>query len=66
MKKRLAIVLAVCVILLLAGFYMWGPSSVPKGQEPLVTLSRTNLHAFEETFDRHGSGARLILLLSPT
>jgi hypothetical protein len=65
MIRKLAIVLAVCILLLLA-FRLWGPSSVPQGQEPLVTLSRTNLSDFQAAFDAHPDGSRMILLLSPT
>jgi hypothetical protein len=52
--------------LLLAAMYLWGPSSVPRGQEPLVALSNTNFSDFENAFDRDSDAPRLVLLLSPT
>jgi hypothetical protein len=66
MKGKIAIVLAVCILLLLAIFHLWGPSSVPQGQEPLVTLSSANVSDFQKAFDAHTDGLRMILLLSPT
>jgi hypothetical protein len=45
---------------------LWGPSSVPSGQEPLVTLSKANFTKFEKTFDADSNVPRMVLLLSPT
>ena len=67
MTKTRAIVLAViAIVLLLAAMYLWGPSSVPQGQEPLITLSNTGFSDFENAFDRDSDAPRLVLLLSPT
>jgi hypothetical protein len=66
MKRKLAIGVAVCVLLLLAISYLWGPSSVPQGQEPLVTLSGSSIDDFQKAFDAQTDGSRMILLLSPT
>jgi hypothetical protein len=67
MKKKRAIVaaaVAVCVLLALA--YLWGPSSVPAGQEPLIALSGTNFSEFETSFDANTDVQRLVVLVSPT
>jgi len=66
MKKKLPIYLLACVLLLVAIFYLWGPSSVPEGQQPLLTLSVTNLSDFQKEFDAQPDGSRIILLVSPT
>ena len=67
MKKKRAIVLtAIVVVLLLAVLYLWGLSSVPLGQEPLVALSNANFSDFENAFDRDSDAPRLVMLLSPT
>jgi len=67
MKRKRAIVLAVVAVLaLLAAAYLWGPSSVPAGQEPLVRLDRANFSEFEAAFDADANVPRLLLLLSPT
>ncbi|OLC99368.1 MAG: hypothetical protein DMG35_06865 [Acidobacteria bacterium] len=66
MKKRAALLAATAILLLLAAVYLWGPSSVPPGQEPLVTLSSANFGEFENAFDRDAEVPRLVLLFSPT
>jgi len=66
MKRRAVIVGVIAVLLLVAALYLWGPSSVPRGQERLVTLSDTNVSEFENAFDADSSVPRLALLLSPT
>lgn len=64
-KKLIALLVAVGVVLLLA-FYLWAPGKAPADQQPLVTLSATNIGQFESTFDGSTNIPRLILLFSPT
>jgi hypothetical protein len=66
MTKRVIVLAVIAVVLPLAAMYLWGPSSVPRGQEPLVVLSNTNFSDFENAFDRGSDAPRLVLLLSPT
>ncbi|MGB2667263.1 MAG: hypothetical protein WAK48_24905 [Candidatus Acidiferrum sp.] len=66
MTKRVIVLAMTAVVLLLAAMYLWGPSSVPRGQEPLVALSNTNFSDFENASDRGSDAPRLVLLLSPT
>lgn len=54
------------VVVLLAIAYLGGPSSVPAGQQPLVTLSDSNLGEFAAAFDADPTVPRMVLLLSPT
>jgi hypothetical protein len=56
----------ITVLSVLAGFYLWGPSSAPPGQEPLATLSSSNFGDFTEAFDAPADFPRVVLLLSPT
>jgi hypothetical protein len=65
-EKRAIVGAAVAVLVLLATARLWGPSSVPAGQEPLVTLFSTNFGDFETAFDGDANVPRLLLLLSPT
>ena len=65
-KKRAILLAAAGVLLLLVVFFLWAPSSVPPGQEPLLTLSSANFSEFENTFDASADVPRLVLLLSPT
>ena len=66
MTKRVIVLGVAAIVLLLAVMYLWGPSSVPRGQEPLVALSNSNFSDFENAFDRDADTPRLVLLLSPT
>ncbi len=67
MNTKRNIVLAVAAALvLLASVYLWGPSSAPPGQEPLLTLTSANFGDFQKTFDATPDAPRLVLLLSPT
>jgi hypothetical protein len=66
MKRRTILIAVAAVVLLLGIAYLWGPSSVPAGQEPLVTLSNANLTEFAASFDADSNAARMVLLLSPT
>ena len=66
MKKRVILVAAVAIVLALAAAYLWGPASVPAGQEPLAVLSNADLREFTSAFDRDADVPRLVLLLSPT
>ena len=66
MKRSVILVGVAAVVLLSAIAYLWGPSSVPAGQERLVTLSNTNLNEFAAAFDADSNAPRMVLLLSPT
>ena len=67
MKSKRAILVAVAAFgLALAAAYLWGPSSAPRGQEPLVALSDANFNEFANAFDASPDVPRLVLLLSPT
>jgi hypothetical protein len=64
--KRSVVWAVAAVLVLLAIVYLWGPSSVPQGQEPLLTLTSTNFSDFQKAFDADANAPRLVLLLSPT
>jgi hypothetical protein len=66
MKKRAVIVAVLALVLLIAVAYLWGPSSVPPGQEPLTVLSTSDLAEFATAFDGDADAPRMVLLLSPT
>jgi hypothetical protein len=67
LSKRSSIALGIgLAILLLAPAYLWVGSSTPQGQDPLATLSVSNITEFEDAFDKSMEGPRLVLLLSPT
>ena len=66
MKKRTIALAVVAVLVLLCAWYLWGPSHVPPGQDPLVSLTNTNFSEFERAFNADSDAPRLVLLLSPT
>jgi hypothetical protein len=66
MKRKATIAGVVAALLLLVAAYLWGPSSVPQGQPPLLTLTARNFSEFVTGFDGDTSVPRVVLLLSPT
>ena len=66
MKRKAIIAGVMAALLLLVAAYLWGPSSVPQGQPPLLTLTARNFCEFETAFNGDSSAPRVVLLLSPT
>ena len=63
-KRTLWLVFVVAI--LAVAFYLWGSSSTPAGQPPLVSLNERNISEFQQSFNAAVSGTRIVLLLSPT
>lgn len=66
MKRKLTLYAALAFVLIFGAVYLWGPGSVPAGQQPLTALSETNAGQFAAAFNGSAHSARLVLLLSPT
>jgi hypothetical protein len=66
MKKKLMVTVVVVVAVVLVAFYLRTPGRVPAGQQPLVTLSSSNVGQFESAFDDRADIPRLVLMFSPT
>ena len=67
MKRRLIIILAIVVVgLALLVYYLYGGSSVPNGQQPLVRLSDVNISSLKDSFNSSANSVRVIVMLSPT
>lgn len=64
--SRVITIVGAALGLFLIAIYMWGPSAVPAGQQPLLYLSDSNFGEFAKAFDAAGEAPRLLLLLSPT
>ena len=66
--KRFGLVLggAAVAALLVAGWYLWGPATVPAGQPPLVALNPENFAQLKAAFNAAPDSVRLVALLSPT
>ena len=66
MTGKRAFWLIVAIVLLAAGFYLWGSSQTPPGQPPLVSLNQSNAADFQQAFNAAAADMRIVLLLSPT
>ncbi len=51
---------------LLVFYYLYGGSTVPKGQQPLLRLNSSNLASLKDGFNGSASSVRLLVLVSPT
>ncbi len=47
-------------------YYLYGGSTSPKGQQPLVRLSGSNLVSLKDAFNGSANSVRLLVLVSPT
>jgi hypothetical protein len=66
-KRRLIIILAIVAIGLgLLAYYLYGGSTVPNGQQPLVRLTDPNFSALKDSFNSSADSVRVIVMLSPT
>jgi hypothetical protein len=66
MTRKRALWLVFAVVILAITFYLWGSSSTPPGQPPLVSLNEGNISEFQQSFNDAVSDTRIVLLLSPT
>lgn len=66
MKRKQALWLVVALVIVAVGFYLWGSSSTPPGQPPLISLSDDDTSKFQQSFNAAISDTRIVLLLSPT
>jgi hypothetical protein len=67
LKRRLIITLAIVVVGLgLLAYYLYGGSTVPNGQQPLVRLSESNFSSLKDSFNSSANSVRVIMMLSPT
>jgi hypothetical protein len=66
-KRRLIIILAILGPGLgLLAYYLYGGSTVPNGQQPLVRLTDTNFSLLKDSFNNSANSVRVIVMLSPT
>jgi hypothetical protein len=61
LKIKHALPLAAPIVVLLVGWYLWGPAG-----GKLTALNNRNLAQFIQQFDGAANDQRLVLLLSPT
>ena len=66
MTRNRALWFVFAIAILAVGFYLWGSSSTPPGQPPLVSLNEADVSQFQQSFNAAFSNTRIVLLLSPT
>lgn len=66
MSRRRIIGFSLTVLLLLVFFYLYGGSTVPQGQQPLVRLNSSNITGLKDAFNASANSVRLLVLVSPT
>jgi hypothetical protein len=66
MTRKRIIGFCLAAILLLVFFYLYGGSTVPQGQQPLVRLNDSNIGGLRDAFNASASSVRLLVLVSPT
>jgi hypothetical protein len=66
MKRRGIIFVAVTVVACSLFYYLYGGSTAPPGQQPLVKLNSANLTALKEAFNGSANSVRVLVMLSPT
>ena len=66
MSTKRTIGFSFVIILLLVFFYLYGGSTVPKGQQPLVRLNDSNIGGLKDAFNASANSVRLVVLVSPT
>jgi len=57
---------SVAALALLVFYYLYGGSTTPKGQQPLVRLNSSNLASLKDAFNGSANSVRLLVLVSPT
>lgn len=65
-KVKFVIPLMAIAVVILGGWYLWGPGGTPPGQPPLASLSLQNFNQLASEFNEAAGDERLVLLLSPT
>jgi len=50
----------------LLAYYLYGGSTVPNGQQPLVRLTDSNFSSLKDSFNSSANSVRVIVMLSPT
>jgi len=66
-KRLLIIILAIVAMAMgLLAYYLYGGSTVPDGQQPLVRLTDSNFSSLKDSFNSSANSVRVIVMLSPT
>ncbi len=66
MKGKHILWIAVAVVVIGAGYYLFGGSATPKGQPPLTRVNSQNISELKTAFNNSAASPRMLVMLSPT
>jgi len=66
MNRRKLSLLGLAVVALFLLYYLYGGSTTPAGQPPLLRLNDSNLAVLKDAFNGSAGSVRVLLLVSPT
>ena len=66
MSRKRIIGFSIAAVLLFVSFYLYGGSTVPQGQQPLLRLNSSNVTGLKDAFNASVNSIRLLVLVSPT
>jgi len=69
MKRRhivFSVLAAAAFLILYVVYHLYGGSTVPVGQQPLLGLNSSNLSSLKDAFNGSANSVRVLVMLSPT
>ena len=66
MSRKKMIILALAVLVGAFFLYLYGGSTAPQGQPPLVRLNAANVSSLKDGFNASANSVRVLVLVSPT
>jgi hypothetical protein len=66
MTRENVVAAGIVAIMVLVLYYLYGGSTVPNGQQPLVRLHPNNLASLKNAFNQTADSVRVLVLVSPT
>jgi len=65
-RKSIVVAFVLAAIAFLVLYYFFLGSTVPNGQQPLVSLNSSNIGSLKDAFNGSANSVRLLVMLSPT
>jgi hypothetical protein len=66
MNRKRILIVALLLVAFGIAYYLYGGSSTPNGQPPLVRFSSGDLTPLKSAFNNSASSIRVVVMLSPT
>jgi len=65
-RRKGTIFASVAALAFVVFYYLYGGSTAPKGQQPLVRLNSSSIASLKDAFNGSANSVRLLVLVSPT